>query len=154
MDEENILLDNVRNVSTENLVFLWGFRSGISAGEFRTLLYGTYDIFSEEFDIRMVDKSCSVLALWKPKLAKKLLEVMDSGGVCSDPMRELISEGVRAANYEVYKRVCKLGLWETDLADAFDKALSEFPNDVSSTDFGKESSEIFWSSDLINLDDL
>ncbi|OVA11384.1 Ribonuclease CAF1 [Macleaya cordata] len=154
IDGENILLDNVRKVNTEDLVFFWGFRGGMSAGELRNLLRGTHGVFSEEFEIQMVDKSCAVLAFWKPNLAEKLLEVMDSSGVGSDKVRELISEGLRAASYEIYKKVCQLGLWETDLADSFDKALAECPDDISAADSRKESSEIYWNSDLIKLDDL
>ncbi|MCL7036915.1 hypothetical protein MKW94_005330 [Papaver nudicaule] len=154
MDDENILLDNVRKVRTENLVFFWGIRFGISAEEFRDLLCEVHGIFSEDFDIRMVDKSCAVLAFWKPNLAEKLLEIVNTGGVGSDSVRRLISKGLRSAGYEVYEKVCKLGLWETNLAAAFDKAMKEYPDDISSAASRKEPSEIFWSSDLINLDDL
>ncbi|KAI3977808.1 hypothetical protein MKX01_040553 [Papaver californicum] len=151
---ENILLDNVRKVRSEDLIFFWGIRFGISAEEFRNLLCEVHDIVSEDFDIRMVDKSCAVLAFWKPNLAEKLLEIVNTGGVGSDSIRELISEGLKSAGYEVYEKVCKLGLWETNVADAFDKAIVEYPDDISSSVSRKEPSEIFWTSVLIKFDDL
>ncbi|KAF2292517.1 hypothetical protein GH714_025072 [Hevea brasiliensis] len=37
------------------------------------------------------------------------------------PLREMVSEGVRAASYETYNRACRLGIWDANLADALDK---------------------------------
>ncbi|KAJ6674449.1 POLY A -SPECIFIC RIBONUCLEASE/TARGET OF EGR1 MEMBER 1 [Salix viminalis] len=74
---------------------------------------------------------------------------------CSDmrgPLREMVSEGLRAAGYETYNRACRLGLWESRLADSLDRALAD-PDSASTADSKTKSSDICneW---IINLDDL
>ncbi|CAK9171250.1 unnamed protein product [Ilex paraguariensis] len=152
--EVGLWTENMRNISSEDLVFLWGFRGGISAGMLKSMLHGSHDVFSNEFDVRLLDKSCAIVVFRNPGLSGSFLGAMDSEGVCSESLREMILDGLRAAGYETYKKVCRLGLWERDLADSLDKALADPDNNLSEVGF-EESSEIYWNSDLmINLDDL
>ncbi|KAK9138911.1 hypothetical protein Sjap_009505 [Stephania japonica] len=153
--EENVWISNTAKVSTEDLVFIWGFRQGMLAEQLKSCLSGTHNVFSEDFDVRLADKSCAILVFWKPGLAKILLDAMDSGSVGCDSLRELVSEGLKATGYEAYKRVCSLGLWETDLADSFDRSLTEQLQECNKdADCGKKAMEVYWSSDSINLDEL
>ncbi|KAM2606105.1 hypothetical protein TB2_034822 [Malus domestica] len=75
---------------------------------------------------------------------------MSSEEIC-DSLLEIVSEGIRASSYETYKRVCRLGLWEADLAESLDKD-SDYVMEANSATSSKE---IYWSSDsAINFDDL
>ncbi|GFZ20062.1 polynucleotidyl transferase, ribonuclease H-like superfamily protein [Actinidia rufa] len=149
----SVWTDNTRKVDGKDLVFLWGFRGGMSARMLKKLLRNSHEVFSEEFDMRLLDKSCAVVVFWNPGSSESFLEAMDSGGVSCESLREMISDGLRATDYQTYWRVCRLGLWEADLADALDKALAD--NDSLSKAHSEEPSEICWNSELmINLDDL
>ncbi|OMO86802.1 Ribonuclease CAF1 [Corchorus capsularis] len=142
-----------RKVGCEDLVFLWGFRDRLSAGMLKSLLQGSHDIFSEEFDVCLVDKSCAIVAFMQPNLSQTLLDIMNSEGI-SGSLRELVSEGLRAAGYETYKKACSLGLWEVDLASSLEKAFAA-PDCSSQSVSETKPSEIYWCSDLmINFDDL
>ncbi|XP_058093617.1 poly(A)-specific ribonuclease PARN-like isoform X2 [Magnolia sinica] len=148
-----------KKLSTENLVFLWGFRSGISTRLLKGLLYGTHKAFSEDFEVRLVDKSSAVVVFQRPGSAESFLKDMQgsSGAVGVSALREMISEGLKAAGYEAYRRVCRLGFWEASLADSLDRALSEQqPTCALSMDYCiKDTSDIFWSNDsMIQLNDL
>ncbi|KAK3003306.1 hypothetical protein RJ639_018328 [Escallonia herrerae] len=55
--------DNSKKVSSKDLVFLWGFRRGLSAGRLKSLLCGSHEAFSKEFDVRLVDQTCAVVFL-------------------------------------------------------------------------------------------
>ncbi|KAI7983621.1 Poly(A)-specific ribonuclease PARN-like [Camellia lanceoleosa] len=58
IDEDvSVWTDNRRKVDTKDLVFLWGFRGGMSARTLKKLLHDSRDMFSEEFDVRQLDKS-------------------------------------------------------------------------------------------------
>ncbi|KAL5562220.1 hypothetical protein UlMin_031967 [Ulmus minor] len=155
IDEDiGVWTKNARKVSPKQLVFLWGFRHGMTAGKLKTLLHGSHPVFSEEFDIRLVDKSCAIVVLWQPGLSKTFLEVMKGEGI-SGSLREMVSEGLRAVSYESYKRVCRLGIREPYLGESFDKALEELDllNEAESEAVPRE---IYWSSSdsMINLDEL
>lgn len=148
-----IWTNSPRKVDCKDLVFLWGFRNRLSAGMLKSLLQGSHDVFSEEFDVGLVDKSCAILVFFHPNLSQAFLDVMNSEEI-SGSLRELVSEGLRAADYETYKRACSLGLWETDLASSLDKA-SATPGGLSQSDPETKPAEIYWCNDLIiNLDDL
>lgn len=154
--EEDVRLstDHPQKISTENIVFVWGFTIGTSAKMLRNQLLTSSEVLADEFDVRILDKSCAVIAFSKPDSSTKFLEAMESGGNNCDSLSNLISEGLRAADYETYKRVCSLGLWEVKLADSLDKAL-ETDFDGHTEDSQKESTEVYWrNSDLINLDEL
>lgn len=153
-DDVRVWTDNPRKVSTENLVFLWGFAGGMSARTLKSQLSTCHEVFSEDFDVRLVDKSCAIIVFWNPGSSVNFLEAMESGGICCDSLSNLnlISGGLRAAGYESYKRVCSLGLWEMYLADSLDKGLADLDSHLEEP--LKESAEIYWNSDLINLDDL
>lgn len=150
----SVWTNSTRKVSCEQLVFLWGFGSGTTAGKLKSLLNNSHSIFSEEFDIRLVDKSCAVLVFWQPGLAETFLDVMNNIEEISGSLRAMVSEGLRAASYETYNRVCKWDIWEADLGESLDKALEK-------TDYLTEVNpeatprEIYWSSDsMINYRDL
>ncbi|XP_057965910.1 poly(A)-specific ribonuclease PARN-like isoform X2 [Malania oleifera] len=142
-----------RKVSSEDLVFLWGFRAGMSAGALKSLLQGSHDIFSGDFDVRLVDKSCGVVVFWQPGLSRKFLELMGGEGLCGS-LREMVTDGLKAASYETYERVCSLGLWEVDLADSLDKTLAD-PDCLLDAGSETKPSAIYWNSDsIINFYDL
>ncbi|MBA0715419.1 hypothetical protein Golax_014316 [Gossypium laxum] len=148
-----IWTNSPRKVDCKDLVFLWGFRNRLSAGMLKSLLQGSHDVFSEEFDVCLVDKSCAILVFFHPNLSQAFLDVMNSEEI-SGSLSELVSEGLRAADYDTYKRACSLGLWETDLASSLDKA-SATPDRLSQSDPETKPAEIYWCNDLIiNLDDL
>ncbi|KAB2057204.1 hypothetical protein ES319_A11G153600v1 [Gossypium barbadense] len=148
-----IWTNSPRKVDCKDLVFLWGFRNRPSAGMLKSLLQGSHDVFSEEFDVCLVDKSCAIVVFFHPNLSQAFLDVMNSEEI-SGSLKELVSEGLRAADYDTYKRACSLGLWETDLASSLDKA-SATPDHLSQRDPETKPAEIYWCNDLIiNLDDL
>ncbi|XP_077227699.1 polynucleotidyl transferase, ribonuclease H-like superfamily protein [Tasmannia lanceolata] len=146
--------DNVRKVSTENLVFLWGFRVGISAGVLKRQLQGSHDVLSGDFEVKLVDKTCAVLVFWDQGSAEALLTDMDTGAHGFGALLEMISNGLKAAGYEAYKRVLSSDIREAYLPDSFDKVLTEpLPHDFL-TESGKDGPEIHWSNDSIELNDL
>jgi len=149
----SIWTNSTRKVSCEHLVFLWGFKRTMTAGKLKSLLQGSHDVFSEEFDVRLVDKSCAIVVFWKPGLSETFLNVMNSEEICGS-LREMVSEGLRAACYANYKNICRLGIWEADLAESLEKVLEE-PDYLGKTDSETNPLEVHWFSDLvINLDDL
>ncbi|KAF4383178.1 hypothetical protein F8388_009209 [Cannabis sativa] len=126
IDEEiSVWTKSKRKVNCEQLVYLWGFGSENTAGKLKTMLHNSHSIFSEEFDIRLVDKSCAVIVFWQPGLAEKFLDVMNNIEKISGSLREMVSEGLRAASYETYKRACKLDIWEANLGESLDRALED-----------------------------
>lgn len=146
---------STRKVSSEDLVFLWGFSRGITAGVLKSMLRGSHEVFFEEesFDVRLVDRSCAIVVFWNTGLAETFLQAVDSGGFFCESLRDMISEGLRAAGYRIYQRACKSGLWEADLSDSLDNAVAELHSILEAQ--SEESAEIYWDSDLkINLDDL
>ncbi|KAM7521898.1 hypothetical protein LguiA_011800 [Lonicera macranthoides] len=153
-EDVKVWAKNTTKIRTEDLVFLWGFKGGMSAGMLKSHLHESHQVFAKEFDVRLVDKSCAIVVFQDQGLSRDFLAEMDSGGKCSESVREMMSDGLRGSSYESYKRVCRLGLWEADLADALEKALAE-SDDSSLESQSKESVEVDWDSDLmINLDDL
>jgi len=100
-----------------------------------------------------MDRSCAVVVFWKSGSSETFLEAMDSGGESCESLREMISEGLRAADYQIYSRACRLGLWEADLADSLENAMAD--SDSNSKARSTDPLEICWNSDLmIYLDDL
>lgn len=145
---------NSRRISIDNLVFLWGLEGGISAGMLKALLHDSHEVFSKEFDVQMVDKNCAVIVFWTPGFSERFLRIMDSGEIFSESLKDMISKGLAAASYKTYKSVCKLGLWEVDLADALVKALEETER-LTEAKSEEDLSVINWNNDeMINLDDL
>ncbi|XP_021842390.2 poly(A)-specific ribonuclease PARN-like [Spinacia oleracea] len=155
-DDVRISSGSLRKLSCDNMVFIWGFRSGLSTGELKTLLSGSHEAFSAEFDVQLVDKSCAVAALQQPGLAGAFVKAMESGGGCHEGgLKELLSEGLRAADYGTYKLACNMSKWDSNLADSLDQVLmsaDQFPVDNS---HGRSPYEIWWDDDtVLNLDDL
>lgn len=154
-DNVRIWTGNSRMVSIDNLVFLWGFESGISARNLKDLLCDSHDVFSEEFDVKMVDRTCAIVVFWNPGFSESFLRIMDSGEIFSCKLKDMISEGLRAAGYETYKRVCESGLWKPDLAECLDQAMDETEILSGAKPQRQEQSIICWNNDdMINLDDL
>ncbi|CAA7396132.1 unnamed protein product [Spirodela intermedia] len=146
--------DDVRKVVTSNIVFLWGFGNVGSSGELKDRLRGSHAAFSEDFELAMVDKSCAVVVFWNPHSSQTLLRDIASGSSLGGPLSEMISDGLRVVGYVAYKKVCGIGLWETDLADSLEKSSFESDHNYH-LDGGKETSEIYWNNELIiNLNDL
>lgn len=153
-EDVRISIDHQQKISTDNVVFVWGFTVGTSAKMLRNQLSTSHEAFSDEFDVRLVDKSCAIIAFWKSNSSAKFLEAVESGGINYDSLSNLISEGLRAADYETYKRLCNLGLWEVNLADSLDNTLAA-DLDGHGEDSHKESTEVYWrNTDRINIDDL
>ncbi|XP_061961060.1 poly(A)-specific ribonuclease PARN-like [Populus nigra] len=150
--EIKIWTNNTRTVSCEDLVFLWGFGDRVTAGVLKSLLQESHEAFSKEFDVRLVDNSCAIVIFWQHGLSETFLNTMDK---CSDmcgPLREMVSEGLRAAGYETYNRACRLGLWESSLADSLDRALAD--SDCASEANSKTKCSDRCNEWIINLDDL
>lgn len=153
-DDVNISTEKTRRISVGNLVFLWGFRGAMSARKLKSVLKGSHEVFSGEFDVRLADRNCAIIVFWAPGFAERFLEVMNSGGTNCESIKDMISEGMRAACYRTYKRVCELGIWEASLADALEKAWEEAA-DLPEANPEEEPPAICWDNDeLINLDDL
>ncbi|PON65951.1 Ribonuclease [Trema orientale] len=153
-EDVGVWTKSTRKVSCEQLVFLWGFGGGKTAGKLKSMLNNSHTIFSKEFDIRFVDKSCAVIVFWQPGLAETFIDVMNNIEEISGPLREMVSEGLRAASYETYERVCKLDIWEADLAESLDKALED-PDHLTEANPIVTPIEIHWSGDsMINYNDL
>lgn len=153
-DNVRIWAGNSRTVSIDSLVFLWGFQSGTSARNLKNLLCDSHDVSAEEFDVKMVDRRCAVVVFWTPGLSESFLRIMDSGGISSDKLKNMISEGLKASGYETYKRVCESGLWKPDLTECLEQAMDETEL-LSGVKQQQEQSVIRWNSDdIINLDEL
>lgn len=153
-EDVKVWTNDTHSINSRNLVFVWGFRSGLSSRQLKSLFKGSHDVFTEEFDVRLVDKHCAVVIFRAHSFTQLFLEVMSSGGMCNETLKEMISEGVRAAGYSSYKRVCQWGLWEASLADALDKTLDKSVG-ISEADLNEDSPLVYWNSDeMINLDDL
>ena len=134
--------DSAKVVSTENIVFLWGFR-GKSVKELKSYLPGLHQIFSEDFEVKLLDKTCSALIFRNSGIAMQLLKEINSE---SPSLNDFFSEGLKAAGFEVYRKVCRLGLWHSDLAEALEGVSSEV---AASTLSECNSSQIYWNSSLM-----
>jgi poly(A)-specific ribonuclease len=64
----------------------------------------------------------------------------------SPSLNSFFSEGLKAAGFEVYRKVCRLGLWDSDLAEALEGVSSEV---AASTLSECNSSQIYWNSSLM-----
>ncbi|KAK9944563.1 hypothetical protein M0R45_010124 [Rubus argutus] len=152
-EDIRIWTNNMRKISCDHVVFLWGFRSGLTAGMLKSMLHKSHGVFSEDFDVRLVDKSCAIVVFWRPGLSETFLDAASNEEICGS-LREMVSDGLRATSYETYKRVCKLGIWEAELAESLDKALED-PNYLMEATSATNSREVYWSTDsMINFDDL
>lgn len=147
---------STRRISTKDVVFLWGFSDRLTASKLKAWLEGSHDVFSKDcFNVRLVDNSCAIVVFSRPGLSGALLGQLN-GGEISGRLREMVSEGLKGASYEVYKRVCRQeSSWEGgELGDAFDRALADSNPGLEAESRSKET-EIYWCSDsIINLDDL
>nr|XP_025688168.1 poly(A)-specific ribonuclease PARN-like isoform X2 [Arachis hypogaea] len=152
-EDISIWAKNTRKVSIDNVVFLWGFKFGTTAGMLKSLLHASHDIFLGEFDVKLVDKSCAIVVFWQPSLSKQFLDVMNSKEV-DGALKDLVSDGMRVTSYQTYKTICRLGLWGMNLAESLESALGGSHSDMK-VDSGSKSSEIHWYNDnIINFDDL
>lgn len=151
-EDVSVWTNNTRKANCEHLVFLWGFKFGMTAGILKSVLRESHDIFLEEFDVKFVDKSCAFVVFWEPGLSKDFLNVMN-GEQISGGLKELVSDGLRVTGYETYRTMCRLGLWEIDLAESLEKTLECSLNDTEI--YSERNPEIQWcNDDVINLDDL
>ncbi|KAE9592150.1 hypothetical protein Lal_00012925 [Lupinus albus] len=149
----NVWTNNTRKVSCENVVFVWGFKFGQTASTLKSLLRASHDIFSGEFDVKLLDKSCAIVVFWQPGLSKNFLELMSSEEISGD-LKELVSDGMRVTGYETYKTMCRVGLWEMDLAESLERTLESSQSDIENGSVRK-TYEIHWyNENVINMDDL
>ncbi|XP_042419180.1 poly(A)-specific ribonuclease PARN-like [Zingiber officinale] len=154
-DEEDpsFTKEDVRATNTNDLVFLWGY-GHLTAKELKHSLREAHDVFKEDFELRFMDKSCAVIVFYRAGSAQVLLESMASAMFCSDGLSKMKSEGLKAAGYQCYKKVCRLGLWDANLSDSLENVMSD-PADGISTFSEKDASEVSWTSEYaIDLSDL
>ncbi|CAI0559696.1 unnamed protein product [Linum tenue] len=150
---------NTKKVRRDDLVFLWGFRCGTTAGNLKCLLEGSHEVFLDEFHVRLLDKSCAIVVFWRPGSSGTFLNAMthNLSDASSSSLKDLVAEGVRASGYETYDKACRSGFWEASLADSLDKAAAAMADiRVSSeSDHRTESLESYRKSELmIDLDEL
>jgi poly(A)-specific ribonuclease len=89
---------------------------------------------------------------WESGPSETFLSAVNNEEQLDGSLREMVAEGLRGAGYETYKRACRLGFWEADLAESLDKALESSDTDPDSD---TKPSEIDWSNELaINFDEL
>jgi poly(A)-specific ribonuclease len=129
-------------LSSDNVLFLWGFRSQ-SVKELRSHLTGLHHAFSEDFEIKLLDETCSALIFHSSDTAVELLKEISSE---SPSLNSFFSEGLKAAGFEVYRKVCRLGLWDSDLAEALESVSCELPELTLSE---QSTSQIYWNNSLM-----
>ncbi|ESQ37066.1 hypothetical protein EUTSA_v10002449mg [Eutrema salsugineum] len=153
--DENVQVwsKNSRRVSSENLVFIWGLAKKMTASTLKNVLQKSHNVFAQEFDVKLLDRSCAVVVFWQPSSSETFLSAVNNEDqLLGGSLRVMVAEGLRAAGYETYKRACRLGFWEADLADSLDKTLESSDTDLDSD---TKPSEISWTSELaINFDEL
>ncbi|GAU29619.1 hypothetical protein TSUD_164690 [Trifolium subterraneum] len=152
-EDVSVWTNNTRKITCEHLVFLWGFKFGMTAGMLKSALRASHDIFSGEFDVRFVDKSCAIVVFWEPGLSKDFLNIMNSEEV-GGGLKELVSDGLRVTCYETYRTMCRLGLWEMDLAESLESALDSSLKDKEINSERKSSEIHRCNDDIINFGDL
>ncbi|TYK08152.1 poly(A)-specific ribonuclease PARN-like [Cucumis melo var. makuwa] len=146
-EDVKIWARDVRKASCRHLVFLWGFREGMTAPLLKASLEGSHEVFCEEFYVRFVDKKCAIIVFSQPGLSETFLDAINSDCIVGS-LREMVSEGLRATGYETYKRMCRFDLWEADLAESLERAIFEADPETAQLD-------INYSNDtVISLDDL
>ncbi|AQK52522.1 Poly(A)-specific ribonuclease PARN-like [Zea mays] len=134
--------DTTETVSTDNIIFLWGFREK-SVKELKSYLIGLHQAFSEDFEVKLLDKTCSALIFRDSNTAMQLLKEIGSEG---PSLNRFFSEGLKAAGFEVYKKVCRLGLWDSDLAEVLEDVSSELGVPTLPE---CSTSQIYWNSELM-----
>lgn len=152
--DENVKVwsKNSRRVSSENLVFIWGLVKKMTASKLKNVLQTSHPVFTQEFDVKYIDKSCAIVVFWVSGLSETFISNVNNEEKLVGSLKEMVAEGLRASGYETYKRACRLGFWEAELADSLDKTLESSDMDLDSD---TEASEIDWTSDLaINFDEL
>lgn len=152
--DENVKVwsKNSRRVSSENLVFIWGLGKKMTAAKLKNVLQKSHPVFAREFDVKYIDRSSAILVFWESGPSETFLSAVNNEEQLDGSLREMVAEGLRGAGYETYKRACRLGFWEADLAESLDKALESSDTDPDSD---TKPSEIDWSNELaINFDEL
>ncbi|XP_010488642.1 PREDICTED: poly(A)-specific ribonuclease PARN-like [Camelina sativa] len=145
--DENVKVwsKNSRRVSSENLVFIWGLAKKMTAANLKNALQKSHPVFAQEFDVKYLDKSCAIVVFWESGPSETFLSAVNNEEQLCGSLREMVAEGLRAAGYETYKKACRLGFWEADLAESLDKTLESSDTDP---DTDSNPSEIDWSNDL------
>ncbi|CAH2052302.1 unnamed protein product [Thlaspi arvense] len=153
--DENVKVwsKNSRKVSSENLVFIWGLAKKVTASMLKSVLQKSHDVFAtQKFDVKYLDRSCAVVVFWEKGSSETFLSAVNDEEKLVGSLREMVAEGLRVAGYESYKRACRLGFWEADLADSLDRTLESLDAD---SDADTRPSDISWTSELaINFDEL
>ncbi|CAN7048832.1 hypothetical protein IGI04_026216 [Brassica rapa subsp. trilocularis] len=153
-NDENVKVwsKNSRRVSSENLVFIWGLSKKMTAAMLKNDLQKSHAVFAREFDVKYLDRSCAVVVFWESGSSETFLREVNNEEQLVGSLREMAAEGLRVAGYETYRRACRLGFWEAELAEALDKTLESSDTDLDSD---TKPSDISWSSELtINFDEL
>lgn len=153
-NDENVKVwsKNSRRVSSENLVFIWGVSKKMTAAMLKNVLQKSHAVFAREFDVKYLDRSCAVVVFWESGSSETFLREVNNEEQLVGSLREMAAEGLRVAGYETYRRACRLGFWEAELAEALDKTLESSDTDLDSD---TKPSDISWSSELtINFDEL
>ncbi|KAL0923676.1 hypothetical protein M5K25_007742 [Dendrobium thyrsiflorum] len=90
-------IDTTRRVSTDNILFLWGFGGSTSAVELKHCLLQIHQIFAEDFDVHFVDKTCVVVVFEKSSSAETLLKEMSLVDIVFGVLRDMVVEGLRGS---------------------------------------------------------
>lgn len=146
-EDVKIWAQGVRKVSCRHLVFLWGLREGLTARLLKASLEGTHEVFCEEFDVRFVDKKCAIVVFSQPDLSETFLDAINSDNIVGS-LREMVSEGLRAAGYETYKKICSFDLWEADLAESLERAILEADPETAQLDINYSNDSFIYLNDL------
>lgn len=101
------------------MVFVWGFNSASSL-HLKHQLKSYHPVFSEDFDLKVVDSNCAVVAFHRQDAVVELLKEVETG---SSSIENMLSDGVRIAGFGAYKKVCETGLWDGDLADSLQNVM-------------------------------
>lgn len=152
--DENVKVwsKNSRRVSSDNLVLIWGLAKKMTAAMLKNVLKQAHPVFAQEFDVKFLDRSCAILVFWESGSSETFLTAVNNEEQLGGSLREMVTEGLRAAGYDTYKRACRLGFWEADLADSLEKTLESSDTEPDSD---TKPSEIDWTSELaINFDEL
>ncbi|RZS04778.1 hypothetical protein BHM03_00035166 [Ensete ventricosum] len=112
--------------------------------ELKRELQQIHEVFMEDFELQLMDKTCAAIVFSRSGLAEALLKEMGSGKFCSDALL-IKTSGLRAVGYDAYRKVCMSGLWEADLADSLENIIAGSTNSLSASS-EKDSSEVYWGN--------
>ncbi|KAJ3708784.1 hypothetical protein LUZ61_012489 [Rhynchospora tenuis] len=131
--------EDIAKLDAHKLVFLWGLSAALSL-QLKDKLRNYHPIFNENFDLKVVDRNCTVIAFQRQGAVVELLKEVKTG---SSYIENMMSDGVRIAGFGAYEKVCRMGLWDGRLADSLQTVVSS--NNTNSPVLA----EICWDNELM-----